>query len=238
MLRLLFVGGDAGMAGFLNELLSGRDFQVEHLPPDSDALGEIAVSEPDAVLVEFAPPHLDALAFCEKLRRVYAGPVVVCSASERESDIVGALEAGADDYLAMPVRPVELVARLRAAIRRSGTEEVGRSKDRLVAGDLEMRLDEHKAYQRGVPLDLSPIEFRLLACLVREAGRAVSHAKLIAQVWGPEYVDCRHYLRLYIRYLRCKVEVDPQDPKLILSDWGVGYRFQPTAATRPLPLTP
>ena len=95
-----------------------------------------------------------------------------------------------------------------------------------MAGDLEIRLDEHKVYRRGVPIELSPIEFRLLACLAREAGRVVSHAKLMAQVWGPEYVDCRHYLRLYIRYLRSKLEDDPRDPRLILTEWGVGYRFQ------------
>jgi two-component system KDP operon response regulator KdpE len=97
----------------------------------------------------------------------------------------------------------------------------------LVAGDLEVRLKEHKVYRNGELVDLSPIEFRLLSVLVQETGRAVSHSKLIARVWGPEYVDCRHYLRLYVKYLRSKLEDNPKSPRLILSEWGVGYRFEP-----------
>jgi two-component system KDP operon response regulator KdpE len=137
-------------------------------------------------------------------------------------------EAGADDYLVTPIRPVELNARLRAVLRRTADIPVKRVQaETLVAGDLEVRLKEHKVYREGELIDLSPIEFRLLSVLVQETGRAVSHSKLIAHVWGPEYVDCRHYLRLYVKYLRTKLEHDPKNPRLILSEWGVGYRFEP-----------
>jgi two-component system KDP operon response regulator KdpE len=144
---------------------------------------------------------------------------------------VRVFEAGADDYLVTPIRPVELSARLRAVLRRTADSPVRQQhSDTLVAGDLEIRLNEHKVYRHGNIIDLSPMEFRLLTVLVKETGRAVSHAKLIANVWGPEYVDCRHYLRLYVKYLRSKIETDPKNPRLVLSEWGVGYRFEPAAA--------
>jgi two-component system KDP operon response regulator KdpE len=155
-------------------------------------------------------------------------PIVVCAQSTREADIVAVFEAGADDYLVTPIRPVELTARLRAVLRRTiDAPRRQEQSDALVAGDVEIRVKEHRAYRRDVLVDLSPIEFRLLTVLVQEVGRAVSHSRLIASVWGPEYVDCRHYLRLYIKYLRSKMEDDPKDPRLFVSEWGVGYRFEP-----------
>ena len=226
--RLLFVSNDPARAGYLTAMLGGGEFQITHTSLASSVVAAVAVAKPDVILMELGALNGNTPSVCRYLRETYDTPIVVCSASGRESDIVEALEAGADDYLAMPVRPVELLARLRAAMRRANVVETGQPrKDRLLAGDLEIRLDEHRAYHKGVPIDLSPIEFRLLTCLAGEAGRVVTHAKLIAKVWGPEYVDCRHYLRLYVRYLRAKIEDDPRDPRLILSEWGVGYRFQP-----------
>ena len=225
--RLLFVSNGLASAGYLTAILGGGEFQITHTSLGSSVVAAVAVAKPDVILMELSALDGNAPSVCRYLRQTYDTPIVICSASGRESDIVEALEAGADDYLATPVRPVELLARLRAAMRRANAVETSQPKrDRLLAGDLEIRLDEHRAYHKGVPVDLSPIEFRLLTCLAGEAGRVVTHAKLIAKVWGPEYVDCRHYLRLYIRYLRAKLEDDPLDPKLILSEWGVGYRFQ------------
>ena len=170
------------------------------------------------------------LAMCRRLRDSYPVPIVACSMSSREQDVVRALDAGADDYLAMPIRAVELMARLRAVLRRLGDNgKISANGQRMVAGDIEILLDEQKAFRRGAEIELSPIEFKLLALLVRETGRPVSHSKLIAHVWGPEYVDCRHYLRLYVRYLRAKLEDSPQSPELIQNEWGVGYRFEPKA---------
>ena len=226
--RLLFVSNGPASAGYLTAILGGGEFQITHTSLGSSVVAAVAVAKPDVILMELSALDGNAPSVCRYLRQTYDTPIVICSASGRESDIVEALEAGADDYLATPVRPVELLARLRAAMRRANAVETSQPKrDRLLAGDLEIRLDEHRAYHKGVPVDLSPIEFRLLTCLAGEAGRVVTHAKLIAKVWGPEYVDCRHYLRLYIRYLRAKLEDDPRDPKLVLSEWGVGYRFQP-----------
>ena len=230
MALLLFVGEDPGQLTSVADALNGGGFEIKHVPQGSEAITEVALAQPDLVLMEPPLPDMDALFLCRYLRQGYDVPILICSTSGREGDIVRALESGADEYIVMPVRPIELVARLRAVLRRAGNGHHGpANSERILAGEIEIRLDEHLAYRSGAPIELSPIEFRLLACLVREAGRVVSHSKLMARVWGPEYVDCRHYLRLYIRYLRSKLESDPGDPKLILSEWGVGYRFQPNS---------
>lgn len=215
-----------------SDVLAEEGFTLERASDGRRALELMGLAEPDLVLIDMAGPPADVWSLCSDIRRLHDTPIVVLSSDLREHDIVRALESGADDYIVMPVRPVELLARVRAVLRRAGEVSARRSTgDRIVAGDIELRLSEHRAYRRGAQLDLSPIEFKLLALLMKEAGRPVSHAKLIAHVWGPEYSDCRHYLRLYIRYLRTKIEKDPRNPQLILNEWGVGYRFEPSGAS-------
>jgi two-component system KDP operon response regulator KdpE len=229
--RILHIDNDGTGGDHLADSLSGDEFSVERVAHLSDLGRALEDLEPDLVVVSCTRPDEQALAFCSGLRQISAIPIVVCSPSARESDIVRVFEAGADDYLVAPIRPVELNARLRAVLRRTAEAPVKSGHgETLAAGDVELRLKEHKAYRRGHPLDLSPMEFRLLTVLVQETGRAVSHSRLIANVWGPEYVDCRHYLRLYVKYLRSKLEDDPKNPRLILSEWGVGYRFEPAVA--------
>jgi len=226
--RVLHIDND-GMGGdHIADSLSGDDFSVERVTHLSDIARALQELEPDLVVVSCTRPDEQILNFCSGLRQISAIPVVVCSPSAREADIVRVFEAGADDYLVAPIRPVELNARLRAVLRRTADAPVkANHTETLVAGDVELRLKEHRAYRRGEAIDLSAMEFRRLTVLVQETGRAVSHSRLIAKVWGPEYVDCRHYLRLYVKYLRTKVEDDPKNPRLILSEWGVGYRFEP-----------
>jgi two-component system, OmpR family, KDP operon response regulator KdpE len=230
-MQVLLIGNDRGSLGHLAGAIGRDQFQLKSVASEADALSSLSTSEPSLILLEIVSPESHVLNICRRLRARYPIPIVVCSTSGREQDVVRALDAGADDYLVMPIRPVELMARLRAVLRRTGdSAPVPVNGQRLVAGDLELVLDEHKAFRRGMEIDLSPIEFKLLAMLVRETGRPVSHSRLIAQVWGPEYVDCRHYLRLYIRYLRAKIEDLPESPELIQNEWGVGYRFEPAAA--------
>jgi two-component system, OmpR family, KDP operon response regulator KdpE len=228
MIQILLVGNERGTVADLGRALDGRQFRVECATTESRAINVLNRWHPHLILLELPSPDSLMLAMCRRIRDGYPVPIVVCSTSSREQDVVRALDAGADDYLVMPIRPVELMARLRAVLRRLGDNgQPSPNGQRLVAGDVEVLLDEQKAYRRGSEIDLSPIEFKLLAILVRETGRPVSHSRLIAQVWGPEYVDCRHYLRLYVRYLRAKLEDSPQSPQLIQNEWGVGYRFEP-----------
>ena len=228
MIQILLVGNELGTVADLGRALDSRQFRVECATTEARAVNVLNRSHPHLILLELPPPDSIMLSMCRRLRDNYPVPIVVCSSSSREQDVVRALDAGADDYLVMPIRPVELMARLRAVLRRLGDNgQASPNGQRLVAGDLEILIDEQKAFRRGAEIDLSPIEFKLLALLVRETGRPVSHSKLIAQVWGPEYTDCRHYLRLYVRYLRAKLEDSPQSPELIQNEWGVGYRFEP-----------
>ncbi len=228
MIEVLLIGNERGNFDNLAGVLDAEQFQLDCAISEPEALKLLARSNPSLILLELLSSDSQMLSICRRLRERHAVPIVVCSTSSREQDVVRALDAGADDYLMLPIRPVELTARLRAVLRRSGDNgHTFANGQRLVAGDLELLLDEHKAFRKGSEIDLSPIEFKLLALLVRETGRPVSHSRLIAHVWGPEYVDCRHYLRLYVRYLRGKIEDSPQSPELIQNEWGVGYRFEP-----------
>ena len=231
MMQILLIGNERGNVGHLASAISDDHLQVQAVASEAEALAVLSGSEPSLILLEVSSPESQVLGVCRRLRARYAIPIVICSTSSREQDVVRALDAGADDYIVMPIRAAEIMARLRSVLRRTGDNTPAPvNGKRLVAGDLELLLDEHKAFRRGTEIDLSPIEFKLLALLVRETGRPVSHSRLIAQVWGPEYVDCRHYLRLYIRYLRAKIEDVPETPELIQNEWGVGYRFEPKAA--------
>ena len=227
MARVLWVGGRFGTADIMTGALTIEAFEVIRAQGAQGALTSLPDIQPEIILLEMPLADFDGLELCRRLRTVTDAPIIVLDSDAHEAAIVRALESGADEYLAKPVRPRELAARLRALSRRAGFLRDAATDGHLVLGELEVDLDQRRVRKRGQTIDLSPIEFRLLACLLRERGRVVSHRKLMAQVWGPEYVDCRHYLRLYIRYLRSKLEDDPSDPKMILSEWGVGYRLEP-----------
>jgi two-component system KDP operon response regulator KdpE len=215
-MHILLIGNDRGTVGDLAGAISGNQVHLQSVASEAEALAVLSNTEPSLILLEVQSPETKVLSLCRRLRARFPLPIVICSTSGREQDVVRALEAGADDYLVMPIRPAEMMARLRAVLRR--------------VGDASPQPANGQRLRRGTEIDLSPIEFKLLALLVRETGRPVSHSRLIAQVWGPEYVDCRHYLRLYIRYLRAKIEDIPETPELIQNEWGVGYRFEPAAA--------
>jgi len=230
--RLLLVASrriDAERIAFVLSREGG--FDIAGICHEADVLDAIPTLEPLVVLL--AAPESDAgrVDTCEGIRKGFDVAIVICSRDPTESDIVSGLEAGADDYLALPMHPAEFAARLRAVARRAKDSDfLGEGPDHLSAGELEVDVQQKRAYRNGQEIDLSPTEFRLLTSLVRQAGRPVSHSRLLAQTWGPEYTDARNYIRLYIKRLRSKLEDNPDAPKLILNERGIGYCLQPGAA--------
>lgn len=221
--RVLLLYENAAQVPNLMMCLSEQGYEVVSSPRSTPQEGWMKHLRPDLVLLLAPSDDMQLLAACEAVRAATDSPLAVLSAQKAELTVSRALESGADEYLVMPMGNRELVARVRAMLRRlrSSTEPLEwHSHGSLRLNQLEqsVRLGERK-------VSLSPIEYRLLSCLASSPGRVVTHQRLMSRVWGEEYVDSRHYLRLYVRYLREKLEDDPKEPRLIISEWGIGYRL-------------
>jgi two-component system KDP operon response regulator KdpE len=228
--RLLLLYTDAAHAAALFQRLPGEDYEVISCPVSAPVDGWMEELQPDLILLDPPPEQKQLLKTCEALRAQTERPIVVLSERSEELLVARVLAAGIDEYLVQPIGERELTARIEAMLRRmrryggpAQTNQLGGMI--LSSSDLSAELDGRRTF-------LSPIEFRLLACLASAPGKVLTHQTLMARVWGAEYVDSRHYLRLYIRYLREKLEEDPAQPQMILSEWGVGYRFQPPEPSR------
>jgi two-component system KDP operon response regulator KdpE len=178
----------------------------------------------DLVILDLGLPDGDGETLLATLRRKHMLPVLVVSARHGEGQKIRLLDAGADDYLVKPFSVGELLARMRVALRHRGTRE-DPAVTHYASGPLEVDLAAHRVSLGGTPCHLTPTEFKLLARLVRSAGQVVTHRQLLVDVWGPEYLDHTHYLRLYMGQLRAKLEADPAEPQRLLTEPGVGYRL-------------
>jgi DNA-binding response OmpR family regulator len=231
--RLLLLYEDpAQLAGLVQRLPTDR-YEVVTCPVFSSKswLQEL---RPEVVLL--AGPNDDdrLISACEAVRAETESPIVVLSELAGELAITRSLATGIDDYLVLPIGDRELAARIDALLRR--LKRAASFDETLRVGDLVLSPTEHSVVRGDRRIVLSPIEFRLLACLASAPGKVMTHQTLMSRVWGAEYVDSRHYLRVYVRYLREKLEDDPNHPQLILSEWGVGYRLhvpQNTASLTP-----
>lgn len=227
---------EEGSRAVRDALDAAGGFTVSVVCYQREVLADLEEIQPGLILLVVGEDPAGGMATCRQLRLASELPIVACSRNASERDIVRALESGADDYFLMPIHPRELGARLRAVLRRSTAwSDTQVSQPVLIAGEFEIHLDSQRVFRRGKPIDLTPIEFRLLESLMRRPGMLVTHSQLLAEVWGPQYVDSRNYLRLYIQYLRTKIEDDPHDPRALLNEWGVGYRFEPGGQSAALP---
>jgi two-component system, OmpR family, KDP operon response regulator KdpE len=222
--RVLVVDDEPQIVRALKVVLREAGFEAVPAETGSAALDLAAVRPPDAAIVDLVLPDLDGIALTRTLREWSEMPILVLSAVGEEEQKVRALEAGADDYITKPFGARELVARLNAALRRAAR---GEEEPRIAVDGLEIDLAARVVLRDGESVHLTPIEFDLLRVLVRNRGRLMTHRKLLAEVWGAEYVDDIQPLRTHIARLRAKIERDDDagGPRLIVTDPGVGYRF-------------
>jgi two-component system KDP operon response regulator KdpE len=223
--RILVVDDEERMVRFIRLNLEHDGFQVSEAFNGKEAIAKIRDVTPDLILLDVMMPDLDGFEVLETVREVSNVPVIMLTAKGEEDDRVRGLELGADDYVTKPFSPRELVSRVKAVLRR--TESASGSMHGLIEVDerLKIDFDRREIWLEGKLVKLRPTEYRMLYHLVQNAGWVVTHDQLLTKVWGYEYRDEPHYVRLYINYLRQKLESDPSNPKYILTERGVGYRF-------------
>jgi two-component system KDP operon response regulator KdpE len=223
--KILVVDDEERMVRFIRLNLEHDGFRVIEAYNGTQAINKVRSTLPDLVLLDVMMPDVDGFEVLKIIRETSSVPVVMLTAKGEEDDRVRGLELGADDYITKPFSPRELVSRVRAVLRR--TEMASGATHGLIEVDdrLKLDFDRREVWVDGKLAQLRPTEYRLLYHLVQNAGWVVSHDQLLAKVWGYEYRDEPHYVRLYINYLRKKLEEDPANPKYILTERGVGYRF-------------
>jgi two-component system, OmpR family, KDP operon response regulator KdpE len=220
-LRILVVDDEPQILRALRTNLRGAGYEVLTAATAETALAEAALRLPDAVILDLVLPDGSGADVCRELRTWSTAPVIVLSAVGDESEKVAALDAGADDYVTKPFGMEELLARLRAAMRRVPHP----SEPVLEIGDLRVDLEKSAVSMRGQPVQLTPHEFDLLRLLAVNEGKLLTHKAILQEVWGPLYGDESHYLHVYVSQLRRKIEPDPTRPRYLLTEPGAGYRL-------------
>jgi len=221
--KILVVDDEPRVVRLVTEVLTAKGYQVIAAARGKSAIEMVALEQPDLVLLDILMPlGPDGYEVCRRIREFSAVPVIMLTAMAREADVLRGFDVGADDYLTKPFRARELVARVEAVLRRTNRpEEIGSAT--LTCGDLEIDFARRKVYVRGEQVSLTRTEYALLRQLALNANRVMLHRDLLAEIWGPEYLNDIDYLRAYIRYLRRKLEAHPSNPQQILTSPGIGY---------------
>ena len=225
--RVLVVDDEPQIVRGLKIILRSAGYAVDAAETKAQALASLAIRPPDALVLDLVLPDGQGVEVCQEVRRWSRLPIVVLSAVGDEREKVRALDAGADDYVTKPFGTDELLARLRALLRRS-TEVAG--SPRIEIGELVIDLADRMITRGGAPVHLTPIEFDLLRVLAQHHGRLVTHRQLLHEVWGPEYGQETHYLRVHVAHIRAKLESDPSRPEYVITEPGVGYRLRDPAS--------
>jgi len=222
---VVLIEDEAQIRRFLRATLTGQGYRLFEATTGADGVVEVASRQPDVVIVDLGLPDMDGLEVIRRLREWTAVPVIVLSARGQERDKVTALDAGADDYVSKPFSAGELLARIRVALRHTAGASHEGSEAAFKVGDLQVDLLRRHVSMRGADVRLTPIEYKLLATLVKHAGKVVTHQQLLRDVWGPSHEDQSHYVRVYMAHLRHKLETEPARPRYLLTEPGVGYRL-------------
>jgi two-component system KDP operon response regulator KdpE len=222
---LVVIEDDPQIRRFLRSGLSTEPFRIFEAETGRAGLVEAATRKPDLVILDLGLPDLDGVEVVSELRQWYTRPIIILSARSNEQEKIKALDAGADDYLTKPFGIGELLARLRAALRRAARDAGVAAENSIEFGEVRVDLAARRVQRAGSDVHLTPNEYRLLAALVRHAGKVCTHRQLLADVWGPSHVEHGHYLRIYMAQLRHKLELDPTNPRFLRTEAGVGYRL-------------
>jgi two-component system KDP operon response regulator KdpE len=223
---VLLIEDDVSMRRFLRTALRAHAWRVIEAATAREGLAQAAGRNPDVILLDLGLPDGDGLDVAPRLRRSMRAPIIVISARGREQDKVAALDLGADDYLTKPFGVPELLARMRVALRHASRPADAPEAPVFEAGQVRVDLVRRRVYRAGEEIHLTPTEYRLLATMIRHAGRVATHRQLLEEVWGANYVGQTHYLRVYMAQLRHKLEPDPARPRLLATEPGVGYRLR------------
>jgi two-component system KDP operon response regulator KdpE len=225
-LRLLLIEDDAHIRRFLRATLVTQGYGLLEVETGEEGLALAAAQVPDLVLLDLGLPDMDGKEVIRRLREWSEVPIIVLTARGQEREKVASLDAGADDYLTKPFGVGELLARIRAAMRRVRMPEPGRLEQVLSLGNVTVDLERRKVTRGMEEINLTPIEFKLLSVLIRHRGKVVTHRQLLKEVWGPSYIEQNPYLRIVILNLRRKLEENPTRPHYLITEPGVGYRLR------------
>jgi two-component system KDP operon response regulator KdpE len=220
---VLIVEDEPDIRAFLRSTLGAEGYRVVEAEGGERGAIDAGTHKPDLAIVDLGLPDIDGVEVIRRIRGWSTMPIVVLSARAQERSKVEALDAGADDYITKPFGVGELLARVRVALRHRARSDTGKSV--LALGRATVDLEKRRATRDGADVHLTPIEYRLLACLAKHLGMVVTHRHLLREVWGPSHVEDTHYLRIYMKQLREKLEADPVQPRHLLTETGVGYRL-------------
>ncbi|MDY7077023.1 MAG: response regulator transcription factor [Chloroflexota bacterium] len=223
--QILLIEDDEALSRMMRLQLEHAGYQVMACQTGASGLESARESNPDVILLDILLPDMDGWVVCEQLKKITNAPIIFSTALGSERDVVRGLELGADDYMIKPFSYKELLARVKAALHRA-QRAVSASQGKTYESErLSVDLEKRTVKVSGESIVLTPLEYKLLAVLVEEAGHVVEHETLLRRVWGQQHESRRQYLKLYIWYLRQKIEVDPANPDLILTERGTGYRL-------------
>ncbi len=223
---VLLIEDEAEIRRFLRMALPAHGYRLYEATAGSEGLAQATSRNPDIVLLDLGLPDMDGVEVIKQLRVWASMPIIVLSARDQERVKVTALDLGADDYVTKPFGMEELLARMRAALRHAARPASEGAEPLFTLGNLTVDREKRQVLMAGNEVHLTPIEYKLLTTLVRHAGKVMTHRQLLKEVWGPLHVDEGHYLRVYMRQLRNKVEAIPAHPRYLVTELGVGYRLR------------
>jgi two-component system, OmpR family, KDP operon response regulator KdpE len=223
---ILLIEDEPQMRRFLRIALTTNGYRLVEAATAQEGLMQATTRNPDVVLLDLGLPDLDGLEVTRRLREWTQTPIIVISARDQEQDKVRALDAGADDYLTKPFNAGELLARIRVSLRHAARQTSGRQEPAFTLHNLRVDLEQRQVLLDGKEIHLTPIEYKLLAVLIRHAGKVITHSQLLREVWGPAHANEVQYLRVYMTQLRHKLEADPARPRFLMNEPGIGYRLK------------